>query len=124
MIPHKNKRFPGYVPADPTDKSSNDEYNAEEHKKQIFGGHVADYMRQLSEEDDEKYKRQFSRFIKNGIGADDLEGLYSKVHAEIRKNPDGKKAAKKASYKPKKRFNAAKLTYEQRVAKRPRLEDL
>jgi len=120
-IPHKYKRFPGYTPAEGEEAEN---YDAAEHRRYIFGQHVADYMKHLQEgDDDEDYKKQFSRFIKHGITADGLEALYSKVHANIRANPEHKKVAKE-SYKPKKRFNAKKLTYEERVAKRPRLEDL
>lgn len=62
---YSTKRFPGY---DTESKS----FNAEVHRKHIFGQHVADYMRQLSEEDDEAYKRQFSKYIKQGITADNV----------------------------------------------------
>ncbi|XP_063710407.1 large ribosomal subunit protein uL18-like [Symsagittifera roscoffensis] len=119
-IPHKYKRFPGYTPAEGEDEEN---YDAAEHRRYIFGQHVADYMKSLMEEDDDVYKRQFSRFIKNGISPDNIEALYSKVHAAIRANPEHKKA-EKASFKPGKRFNAKKLTYQERFAKRPRLEDL
>merc|ERR1712226_1839622 len=95
-IPHKSKRFPGFTPAD--------------------GEEAEDY-------DDEAYKRQFSRFIKNGVTPDGMEALYTKVHANIRANPEHKKA-EKAPFKPGKRYNAKKLTYQERFAKRPRLEDL
>jgi large subunit ribosomal protein L5e len=115
-VPHNTKRFPGYNPEDSS-------YNAGEHRGQIFGQHVANYMRTLQEEDDDAYKRQFSRFIKAGVNADNIEALYTKVHAAIRADPV-RKSSEKKSYKPKKRFSAIKLTYEQRVAKRPRLEDL
>lgn len=47
-IPHNEKRFPGY---DPESK----ELDAEVLKKYIFGGHVAEYMESLEEEDDERY---------------------------------------------------------------------
>lgn len=46
-IPHNEKRFPGY---DPESK----ELDAEVLKKYIFGGHVAEYMESLEEEDDER----------------------------------------------------------------------
>ena len=46
-IPHNEKRFPGY---DPETK----ELDAEVLKKYIFGGHVAEYMESLEEEDDER----------------------------------------------------------------------
>lgn len=62
------KRFPGY-------DSESKEFNAEVHRKHIFGQHVADYMRQLAEEDDDAYKRQFSRYIKLGIVADGVSIL-------------------------------------------------
>ena len=48
FIPHSEKRFPGY---DPESK----ELDAETLKKYIFGGHVAEYMESLEEEDDERY---------------------------------------------------------------------
>lgn len=53
-------RFFGY---DPESK----EYNAEAHRDRIMGKHVANYMAQLKDDDEEAYKRQFARFIKNGI---------------------------------------------------------
>ena len=48
FIPHNAKRFPGY------DVESK-ELDAEVLKKYIFGGHVAEYMESLEEEDDERY---------------------------------------------------------------------
>ena len=54
-IPHSPKRFPGF---------SDGQLDASVHKKHIFGGHVAEYMDSLSEEDEEKYKKHFSKFIK------------------------------------------------------------
>jgi len=62
-IPHSTKRFPGY-------DSESKEFNAEVHRKHIMGTHVADYMRQLMDDDEEAYKKQFSQFIKNGLVAD------------------------------------------------------
>merc|ERR1719209_280898 len=56
-IPHSEKRFPGY-------DAEGSSLNADVHRKHIMGLHVADYMRHLMEEDEEAYKRQFSRFIK------------------------------------------------------------
>ena len=62
-IPHSEKRFPGY------DKEAG-EFSAEVHRNHIFGQHVAQYMRELLEKDEDAYKRQFSGSIKNGITAD------------------------------------------------------
>lgn len=64
-IPHSVKRFPGY-------SAENKSFNADVHRAHIFGQHVADYMRTLEEEDEESFKRQFSRYIKLGIRADDV----------------------------------------------------
>ena len=71
-IPHSEKRFPGY-------DAESKELNADVHRAHIFGGHVADYMRHLIEEDEDAYKKQFSRYIKNGITADGMEDMYKKV---------------------------------------------
>lgn len=107
-IPHSTKRFPGF-------DSESKEFNADVHRQHIFGQHVADYMRQLSEEDDEAYKRQFSQYIKLGIAPDAVEGIYKKAHEAIRQNPVRKQLQKKEH--PKKRWTAKKLTHEQRKAR-------
>ena len=49
------------------------------HRANIFGSHVDDYMKHLIEEDEELYKKQFSRYIKNGLTADGMEDMYKKV---------------------------------------------
>lgn len=64
-IPHSVKRFPGY-------SAENKSFNAEVHRAHIFGQHVADYMRTLEEEDEDAYKRQFSKYVGLGIKADDV----------------------------------------------------
>jgi len=108
-IPHSDTRFPGY---DGEEKK----LDTEVHRKHIFGGHVADYMRHLQDEDEEVYKRQFSRFIKVGLGPDDLENMYKSGHAAIRADPVHRANGSK---KPpvKKRWNKLKLTLDQRKAK-------
>jgi len=103
-IPHSNKRFPGY-------DSESSEFSAEVHRKYIFGGHVAEYMKEL-QEDDESYKRQFSQFIKHDITPDNLEEVYKKAHAAIRANPETK--AKPDHKVTPKRWNRKKLTLAQR----------
>merc|ERR1711871_355348 len=87
-IPHSEKKFFGY---DPESK----EYDAEEHKERIFGGHVRDYMESMEQDDPDKYAAHFKRFIDAGIGPDDLEDLYGKVHAVIRADPAAKITDKK-----------------------------
>lgn len=104
-IPHSVKRFPGY-------SAETKSFNADVHRAHIFGQHVADYMRTLEEEDEEAFKRQFSKYISLGIRADDLEELYKKAHASIRTDPAHKKVEKTGITK--KRWTAKKLTLEQR----------
>merc|ERR1739840_21019 len=70
--------------------------NADVHRQHIFGLHVAEYMKSLQEEDEEQFKKHFSRFIKNGVTADSMEGMYKNAHAAIRADPSPKaKSAKK-----------------------------
>ncbi|VDL70812.1 unnamed protein product [Nippostrongylus brasiliensis] len=111
-VPHSENRFFGY-------DSESKKYDAEAHRDRIFGKHVAEYMRTLKEEDEDAYKRQFSKFIANGVTADNLEEMYKKGHEAIRANPDHKpKPAKKSGEQ--KRFTAKKITLEKR---RQRVEE-
>jgi len=119
-VPHSDRRFPG---SKRTGEGSQFEADAEVHRKYIFGQHVADYMRQLSESDEDAYAKRFSRYIKFGVEADGIEDMYTAAHAAIRANPDRKRsstargyfASDRASAKdanftyPKKRFNRKKL---------------
>merc|ERR1712007_37677 len=107
-IPHSEKRSPGY------DKEAG-EYSAEVHRNHIFGQHVAQYMRELLDKDEDAYKKQFSQSIKNGITADSVEDMYKKAHAAIRKDPE--RQAKATKNITKKRFGAKRLTYDERKAK-------
>jgi len=112
VIPHRDngKQFPGYE----KDEDGNDIFSAETCRKYVFGGHVGDYMRQLEESNEDKYKTQFSRYISKGIGADDLEALYAKVHAAIRKNPQALPKKEKDKAQVSKFKNAPKHTAAQR----------
>jgi len=82
-IPHSPKRFPGY------DREAKT-YAPEVHRAKIFGEPVAEYMRHLQEEEGDAYNARFSSYIKAGISADDLEDMYTSVHAAIRADPSGK----------------------------------
>jgi large subunit ribosomal protein L5e len=124
-IPHNHRRFPG------TTKEGK-EYtpNPEFHRKYIFGGHVAEYMAKLKEENEEAYNRQFSRMLRLGVKGDSLAKLYASVHAAIRADPNKKRGDKergsfetrekakdpKAVY-PKKRFNAIAQSVSQRKSR-------
>ncbi|MES1911029.1 MAG: hypothetical protein MHM6MM_003530 [Cercozoa sp. M6MM] len=91
-VPHSETRFPGAT-FEKTEDGIEQEYDPEVHQKYIFGGHVADYMRQLQESNPQKYQKQFSRFIKAGISADGLEAMYQAAHAAIRAEPNKPRAA-------------------------------
>lgn len=128
-VPHSTRRFPG------TPKEKGAETDFEIVAKYIYGGNVADYMNQLAEEDEDKYKSQFSVASKNKISGKDVEGIYKSIHAKIRAEPiaalktktadltklgyfktrkspkDAKAVAVKKFFKPK------KLTVQERKAK-------
>lgn len=107
-IPHSNKRFPGY-------SRDTKVYEADVHKDRIMGEHIAEHMREMQEDDDEMYKKYFSRYLENDIEADDIEELFEKVHSAIRENPEREKAPAftgiDKSFK-----KATKKSYEQRRA--------
>jgi len=79
-VPHSEKRFVGF-------DSEAETLDAEVLRKYIFGGHVADYMKKLLEEDPARYDAQFSRYKKEGITADKLEAIYAEAHKQIKANP-------------------------------------
>ena len=106
-VPHSEKRFPGY------DRDAK-EYDADTHRERIFGGHVSEYMEYLEEEDNQKYKEHFRKFIEAEVDGDGLEELYEAVHEKIREDPSPG-AAK--SFSPDKSFKRKpKLTYDERKA--------
>jgi large subunit ribosomal protein L5e len=88
-IPHSEKRFAGFSKEDKS-------LNAETHCKYILGGHIADYMKLLKEEEPEKYQADFSGLLKEGLEADDLAEMYNSVHAAIRADPTAQLTEKNA----------------------------
>merc|ERR1711915_501627 len=60
---HSDKRFPGY-------DIETKELDADTLRRYIFGGHVAEYMETLADDDEERYKSQFSGYIEDEIEAD------------------------------------------------------
>eukprot|EP00612_Vaucheria_litorea_P003549 CAMPEP_0171460012 /NCGR_PEP_ID=MMETSP0945-20130129/5052_1 /TAXON_ID=109269 /ORGANISM="Vaucheria litorea, Strain CCMP2940" /LENGTH=329 /DNA_ID=CAMNT_0011986117 /DNA_START=43 /DNA_END=1032 /DNA_ORIENTATION=- len=106
-IPHNHKKFPGY---DVDEK----EYDASVHKDQIFGEHVAEYMRFLEQEDAEsgtkRLEEQFGTYVKAGVAADDLEQMYLDVHKAIRADPSPK-------HKESNKERSAKATHDKKFKK-------
>merc|ERR1711920_156939 len=85
-IPHTNKLFPGFKPAE--EKGQDPEYDAEAHKERIFGGHVKEYMEMLAEENPTKYEAHFAKYIEADIDADKLEDVYADAHKKIKADPE------------------------------------
>lgn len=84
-IPHSVRNFPGYK--EPEEKGQDYEYDAGAHLERILGNHVQEYMEMLQEEDPERYKVAFSKFIENDIEPDGVEDMYKECHEKIRENP-------------------------------------
>ncbi|KAI3382651.1 hypothetical protein SNEBB_005394 [Seison nebaliae] len=108
LIPHSCKRFPG---------ATDDDFNPEDHRDKIFGKHVAEYMEVLKDEDEEKFKKHFSRYLKAGITPDKVEEMYESVHAAIRADPNKSIGEKQKKKQKGKRFNEKKISLEERRAK-------
>ncbi|GMT08636.1 hypothetical protein PENTCL1PPCAC_30810, partial [Pristionchus entomophagus] len=107
-VPPQETRFFGY-------DSESKSYNAEAHRDRIFGKHVSEYMQSLKEEDEDAFKRHFSKFIAAGVTAENIEEMYKKAHAAIRANPEV--VAAKDKKVEKKRWTAKKLTYAERKSR-------
>jgi large subunit ribosomal protein L5e len=108
FIPHSEKRFPGY-------DTESKKLDAEVLKKYIFGGHVAEYMESLEEEDDERFKKQFASYLEDGVGSEDMEDIYKNAYAAIREDPVFKPTDKTKDWKEEsKKYSTARLTHAQR----------
>ncbi|KAK4507235.1 hypothetical protein PRZ48_000970 [Zasmidium cellare] len=105
-IPHSEKRFPGY-------DIETKELDAETLRKYIFGGHVAEYMETLADDDEERYNSQFKGYIDDEIEADGLEELYSEAHSQIREDP-WKKDEDEGEKKTKEEWKAESQKYRQK----------
>ena len=109
LVPHSEKRFPGY-------DMETKELDAETLRKYIYGGHVAEYMETLADDDEERYQSQFQKYIDDDMEAEGLEDLYTEAHQAISEDP-WKKAESDAPKKSKdewkaesKKFRSQKLS--------------
>lgn len=115
-VPHNEKRFPGY---DPESK----ELDADTLRKYIFGGHIAEYMETLQDDDEERYKSQFAGYIDNEIEADGIEEIYADAHKAIREDPfkkdedEGEKKDKDYWKAEGKKYRKSKLSKEEKDAR-------
>ncbi|ROW03162.1 hypothetical protein VPNG_08121 [Cytospora leucostoma] len=116
FIPHSENRFPGF-------DIESEELDAETLRKYIYGGHVAEYMETLADDDEERFKSQFQKYVDDDIEADGLEELYQEAHQAIREDPFKKhesEAPKKTKEEWKeisKKYRAKKLTYDEKKAR-------
>jgi len=113
-IPHEEKRFPGY---DETEDDPEEAMETEELNKYIYGGHVAEYMEDLEEEDPELFEKQFARYHELGLGSGDIEDMYQELHKNIREHPMPKKKNDGDYKELGLKYKKKKLSYEQRKAK-------
>ncbi|EHK45382.1 60S ribosomal protein uL18 [Trichoderma atroviride] len=113
LIPHSEKRFPGY-------DIESKELDAETLRKYIYGGHVAEYMETLADDDEERYNGQFVKYIENDIEADGLEDLYTEAHKAIRedpfKKPEGEKKTKEEWKAISKQHKVARISKAEKAA--------
>lgn len=113
-VPHSPNRFPGW-------DIEGEELDAELLRKYIFGGHVAEYMEELLDDDEERYKLLFKSYLDDDIEADDLEEIYTEAHEKIREDPSFKPTEKKFTKEQyaaeSNKYRQRKLTKEQRDAK-------
>lgn len=105
-IPHSNTRFVGF-------NAEKEKFDPSILRKHIFGQHVAEYMRLLKSENPDKFSKQFSVYIKNGIGPDDIEKMWENAHKQIRTDPSHKAKPKKENVVHK-RFHKKKINRKQR----------
>ncbi|PGH06488.1 60S ribosomal protein L5 [Blastomyces parvus] len=103
LIPHSESRFPGY-------DIETKELDAETLRRYIFAGHVAEYMETLADDDEERFKSQFQKYIDDEVDAGDLEEIYAEAHKAIRADPF-KKDESAGPKKTKEEWKAESLKY-------------
>lgn len=103
LVPHSEKRFPGY-------DMETKELDADVLRNYIYGGHVAEYMETLADDDEERYRSQFAKYIEDDVEAESLEELYSDAHKAIREDPF-KKVEGAGPKKTKEEWKAISLKY-------------
>jgi large subunit ribosomal protein L5e len=113
LVPHSEKRFPGY-------DMETKELDADTLRNYIFGGHVAEYMETLADDDEERFRSQFQKYVDDDVEAEGLEDLYTEAHAAIREDPfkkvesDAPKKTKEEWKEISKKYKSKKLTKEEK----------
>lgn len=113
-VPHSPNRFPGW-------DIESEELDAELLRKYIFGGHVSEYMEELMDDDEEKFRTLFKGYIADEIEAEDVEDIYTAAHEKIRADPVFKPTEKKFTKEQyaaeSKKYRQVKLTKAERDEK-------
>ncbi|POS80558.1 cytoplasmic ribosomal protein-4 [Diaporthe helianthi] len=113
LVPHSENRFPGF-------DMETKELDADTLRKYIYAGHVAEYMETLADDDEERYKSQFQKYIDDDVEADGIEDLYTEAHKAIREDPfkkyesDAPKKTKEEWKAESKKYRAKKLSYDEK----------
>ncbi|KAL1867718.1 60S ribosomal protein L5 [Diaporthe australafricana] len=113
FVPHSENRFPGF-------DIESKELDADTLRKYIYGGHVAEYMETLADDDEERYKSQFQKYIDDDVEADGLEDLYAEAHKAIREDPfkksesDAPKKSKDEWKAESQKYRSKKLSYDEK----------
>lgn len=102
-VPHSPKIFPGY---------SEDEFDSEVLRNRIYGKTVADYMELLKDEP-EKYNKQFSEYVKNGVNSENIQNMWEDAFNRIKTQLISREKIKK-DYSSLKKFKVPKLSLEER----------
>lgn len=113
-VPHSENRFPGW-------DFEAEELDADLLRTYIFGGHVSQYMEELADDDEERYRELFKGYLADDIDADAVEDIYAEAHAAIREDPSFKPTEKKFTKEQyaaeSKKYRQVKLTREERKAR-------
>lgn len=113
-VPHSENRFPGW-------DFEAEELDADLLRSYIFGGHVSQYMEELADDDEERYRELFKGYLADDIDADAIEDIYAEAHAAIREDPSFKPIEKKFTKEQyaaeSKKYRQVKLTREERKAR-------
>lgn len=113
-VPHSAKRFPGW-------DIESEELDAELLRKYIFGGHISEYMEELMDDDEEKYKQVFKSYIADEVDPEDVEEIYRAAHEKIREDPTFKPTEKKFTKEQyaaeSKKYRTPKLSKAERQAR-------
>ncbi|KAG5366021.1 60S ribosomal protein [Yarrowia sp. B02] len=112
-VPHSASRFPGW-------DIESEELDSETLRKYIFAGHVSEYMEELADDDEERFRQIFQSYLDDEVDADSIEEILTAAHEQIRAEPEHKPASKKskAEYAAEsKKYKQKKLTKAERDAR-------